>query len=69
MKQIPDDPAIRRAEATGYGTDPVWPICPVCGKSCESLYRRGDTTIGCNECIHEVDAWEADECFPGREET
>lgn len=42
------------------------PICPVCGKECEMIYKDaklGDI-IGCDECIDAVSADECDECFP-----
>ena len=67
MRQIPDDPMIRRAEATGYNREPVWPICPVCGQECDTLVKRGDEIVGCGNCIHTADAWEAPECFPDKE--
>ena len=35
------------------------PICPVCGEECDTLYQDEEGNIkGCDQCIHEVDAWE-----------
>ena len=35
------------------------PICPVCGEECETIYQDANGEIlGCDQCIHEVDAWE-----------
>jgi len=62
-----DDPIIRSMEATGY---PPWidpdrvPRCPICGEECSRVFKDtyGDI-VGCDECITECDAWEAEECF------
>ena len=40
MQDIPDDPAIRKAEMWGpppYDDEPD-PVCPICGKECETIY-------------------------------
>ena len=64
-----DDPIIRSIEATGY---PPWikdeyPICPICGARCDTIYKDGSSSVvGCEECISTTDAWEEDECFPER---
>lgn len=38
--------------------EPDCPICPVCGEECETLYRKGNEILGCENCIVEVNAWE-----------
>ena len=68
MEIIPDDPIIRSIESTGY---PPWikdeqPICPVCGSECVTVYKYLNEIVGCDECLTSSDAWEEDECFPGR---
>lgn len=56
-----DHPIIRSLEETGL---PPWndgkePRCPVCGASCDTIYRNAEgDTVGCNECITAYDAWE-----------
>lgn len=48
--------------------DPEYPICPICGEECETIYRNSDYEIvGCDECMKTEDAWEVDDCFPERE--
>lgn len=68
MEQIPDDPRIREAELFGtppYDDDPE-PICPVCGKECETIYTQSGEPVGCDECLT---LWEASEwCYEHREE-
>ena len=46
--------------------DVIYPICPVCGGECESIYRLCKTAeiIGCDNCITEYDATDVPECFP-----
>lgn len=69
--QIPDHPDIRNCERTGYPhpEKTVWPICPVCGEECDTVYRNKNLEIvGCEGCIFWADAWEAEECFPERNE-
>lgn len=41
-----------------YGEE-SWPRCPVCGATTDTFYRneQGDI-VGCEECIHYVDAWQ-----------
>ena len=66
-----DSPIIENCERTGYpdGKDPEFPICPICGKECDTVYRNSDREIvGCSECVTTDDAWEVDECFPERNE-
>ena len=70
MAHIPDDPAIRAAERTGYapGHKPEYPSCPVCGKNCETIYTDNAGNIfGCDVCIKQEDAWEVENCFPEKE--
>lgn len=54
------DPLITRIEATGYPYPVRWPVCPVCGKECDTFYRQGryGDIVGCDECIYQSDAWE-----------
>ena len=64
MKQLPDHPAIRYAERTGYPDASYLDraICPMCDMEAETLYvsvRYGDT-VGCTNCISPHDAWEMD---------
>lgn len=70
MAAIPDYPIIRNCERSGWsdGKDPEYPVCPVCGTECETLYadRDGDV-FACDVCVKTKDAWEAAECFPGKE--
>jgi len=41
------------------------PICPVCGKDCDTVYKDAHGDIcGCDRCIEMRDAWEEPECFP-----
>ena len=67
---IPDHPVIRNMERTGYpdGKEPEYPRCPICGEECETIYKSKDYDIvGCDECIRSIDAWDVEECFPGKE--
>lgn len=45
------------------------PLCPICGAECSTVYvgYYGDI-VGCDECIGTGDAWDCDECFPGKDE-
>lgn len=59
-------PDITAAERTGYpaGKEPRWPVCPVCGAECDTIYRNKKSEIvGCYECLDSRDAWETPECF------
>lgn len=63
---IPDHPVIQNMERTGYpdGKEPIYPICPVCGNECETVYiDQDDTIVGCDMCVVQKNAWEEDECF------
>lgn len=34
--------------------------CPVCGKTCDTLYKQQDGEIfGCENCVEVMDAWDA----------
>ena len=52
---IPDHPAIRRAERTGYyeEKEPEENYCPICGEACYRLYRQYGVIIGCDQCVEE----------------
>ena len=71
MYDIPDHPVIRNLERTGYpdGREPEYPRCPICGAECETIYQDVDGDIfGCDECVATKDAWDVEECFPGKEQ-
>lgn len=35
-------------------------LCPECGQECETIYQlRDGMTVGCENCVEAVDAWEA----------
>ena len=67
MASIPDDPLIQCAERTGlppWNIPETWPVCPVCKRECEYIYRNKEFGIvGCDLCLPAVDAWEVNECF------
>lgn len=68
--QIPDHPVIRNMERTGYpdGKIPPHPICPICERECDKVYKNRDYgVLGCEWCIDEVTAWGEPECFPEKE--
>lgn len=58
-----EHPAITNALRTGYpdGKEPEPPICLLCGKECEKLYKSRETgeIVGCDLCIEELEPWEA----------
>lgn len=39
-------------------------VCPECGRACYRVYRREGEIVGCDVCIEEEDAADAEECFP-----
>ncbi len=47
-----------------YRLDPVdeddfVPICPVCGKECDTVYLdKDDEVVGCDRCISMTDAYD-----------
>lgn len=59
-----EHPDITYALRTGYpcGKKEQYPVCPVCGQICTSVYTRcGNASceiVGCDECLTEKDAWE-----------
>lgn len=70
MIDVPDHPVIRNMERTGYpdGKEPEYPRCPICGVECDTIYQDVDGDIfGCDECVATKDAWDVEECFPGKE--
>lgn len=49
----------------GEPEEPIYPHCPICGEECDTIYRDKDGEfVGCSECIVQVEAWHAEECFP-----
>lgn len=53
-----ENPIITWTERYGPPDIP-WPRCPVCGEETDTFYRdREFDIIGCDNCIHSVDAWE-----------
>lgn len=45
--------------------EPRDPICPLCGKVCNIVYKEpGGDIVGCDNCLRAVDAWECSECNP-----
>lgn len=52
-------------EQAGY---PEQPICPICGRVCDTVYKDDRDVVGCDRYLKAVDAWEEDECFPERED-
>lgn len=60
MFDIGDHPEIERTLRTGYPHgEPIYPHCPVCESEADTFYKNthGDI-VGCEECLHRVDAWE-----------
>ncbi len=61
MQDLPDAPWIREAEMYGmppYDDGPA-PVCPICGKECETIYKDKDGDVfGCDQCVRTQDAWE-----------
>lgn len=65
---VPDHPVIAAMERTGTpdGKEPAYPICPICGAECDTVYKDKHRDIfGCNFCVATEDAWEDPDCFPG----
>lgn len=51
-------PDITRAEKEGIPEDtPI--CCPVCGEECKTFYKIIHKVVGCENCVDEVDAYEA----------
>ena len=64
MAMIPDHPIIQNMERTGYpdGKEPPAPRCPVCGEEADTFFRdREHAIVGCDNCLHTVDAWDYEE--------
>ena len=54
-----EHPAIARLMATGYVNEHDMPVCPMCGAETDTFYTNSERDIiGCDECVHIVDAWE-----------
>lgn len=63
-----EHPSVSNALRTGYPSLAEYPHCPVCGEDCDTVYRdKWGNIAGCGECLSEADAWEVNECFPGKE--
>ena len=65
---IPENPLITIMERDGLPDFLPDPVCPECGKVCETIYKRKIGVaiyeiLGCENCIEDVQAWECDECF------
>ena len=60
-----DHPEVENAIRTGYPHgEPKYPVCPVCGYECDTVYLDMDgDIIGCSECVKTKSAWEVEECF------
>lgn len=58
---MPDHPVIRSMERTGWpeGREPDQPVCPICGRECETIYRNRDGVIfACDGCVESCEAWD-----------
>lgn len=56
MRDHPDIERLMRTGETGRG---IYPMCPICGSECETIYRdRMGSCVGCDECLTKHDAWE-----------
>lgn len=67
---LPEEPTVVNLQRTGWpdGREPPAPTCPVCGAECESVYKDASYNIvGCDICLHPVDAWDCPECLSGKE--
>lgn len=61
--KLPDHPDIRRCLCSGYAhPQPSVPRCPECGEETDEFYKNSHGEIvGCECCIHLVDAWDEDD--------
>ncbi len=69
MVQIPDDPIIHSLEQYGvppWQRDEYEPTCPICGMTCEYVYKNGSEIVGCDVCLERCDADDEEECHPNR---
>lgn len=63
MDEVLDHPIIRNMERMGEpdGKAALFPICPICGAECVTLYEAElcgiYEIVGCEECVREMDAW------------
>lgn len=65
MSMVLDHPIIRAMERSGeVGRVTEAPVCPVCGMETDTYYRVFGEIVGCDGCVHSVDAWEV--CERGR---
>lgn len=56
---LPDAPEIRMMERFGTLKPEEPPVCPICGKECDTIYRdMNDQVFGCDCCIRRQDAWD-----------
>jgi hypothetical protein len=56
---IPDAPYIREAETLGMPPYEPMPVCPVCGKECNSIFLDTNReAFGCEHCVKEEDSYE-----------
>lgn len=63
---VNDHPVVRNMMTAGTpdGREERYPICPVCGKECDTIYEDWNGFIcGCDECMKTRDAWEVEECL------
>lgn len=63
MEQIPEHPVIDNLLRTGWpdGREPEMPVCPICGKECDTFFLTEGQIIGCESCISVVDAYDYEE--------
>lgn len=60
-----ENPIIRNCERTGYpdGKSPKYPICPICGDECDTVYKNQlNDIVGCDNCIERTSNDEGETC-------
>lgn len=62
MSYVPENPLIEFVERNGHAPwqkPAVEPVCPICGKECETFYtKKSDGEfLGCDNCIASEDAY------------
>ena len=62
MREVPDNPIIQYVERNGYAPWQIPapdPVCPVCGKVCDTFYTNdfAHEIVGCDNCITSADAY------------